>query len=354
MSDSAVTPGAGVFPRGAAKGAARRLPAPFIDPVPDDVGRPFWSVMIPTYNGTDYLREALASVLRQDPGPDQMQIELVDNCSTRNDPEIVAREIGGGRVACYRQPSNVGAIENFNTCIRRARGHWVHILHDDDFVLPGYYERFRQGILAHPEIGAVACRIIYMDGDGHWTGLTELETRTTQVLDEDFVDRQLLNQVIQYVGMVVRRSTYEELGGFRPELARCADWDMWKRVAAGAKILYEPEPLACYREHPGADSARWIRAGQNVAQERHSIEVTCAELPPDKAREIYRAAMREAAIRAIRSARYQWECGNRGIALRQAWEAMRTSQAPAVLARLVQLAGWTAARSRSAPRQRRY
>src|SRR5690242_12222648 len=104
MSDRAVTPGAGVFPRGAAKGAARRLPAPRIDPVPDDVGRPFWSVMIPTYNGTDYLREALESVLRQDPGPDQMQIELVDNCSTRNDPEIVAREIGGGRVACYRQP----------------------------------------------------------------------------------------------------------------------------------------------------------------------------------------------------------------------------------------------------------
>ena len=42
--------------------------------------RPFWSVMIPTYNArADYLEETLNSVLQQDPGPGQMKIEVVDS-----------------------------------------------------------------------------------------------------------------------------------------------------------------------------------------------------------------------------------------------------------------------------------
>jgi len=53
---------------------------PAIDPVAPDASRPLWSVMIPTYNCARYLREALGSVLDQDPGPGAMQVEVVDDC----------------------------------------------------------------------------------------------------------------------------------------------------------------------------------------------------------------------------------------------------------------------------------
>ena len=55
---------------------------PSIAPVPEGVHRPKWSVMIPTFNCANYLRQTLESVLAQDPGPEQMQIEVVDDCST--------------------------------------------------------------------------------------------------------------------------------------------------------------------------------------------------------------------------------------------------------------------------------
>src|SRR5471032_702764 len=93
---------------------------PRIDPVPEGVHRPQWSVMIPTFNCAKYLWQTLESVLAQDPGTDQMQIEVVDDCSTKDDPEALVREIGQGRVAFHRKPQNEGAIRNFNTCIQRS------------------------------------------------------------------------------------------------------------------------------------------------------------------------------------------------------------------------------------------
>ena len=67
---------------------------PAIPPVPAGVARPLWSVMIPTYDCAHHLRETLVRVLAQDPGPDAMQIEVVDDHSTRDAPEDVVREVG--------------------------------------------------------------------------------------------------------------------------------------------------------------------------------------------------------------------------------------------------------------------
>src|SRR5580704_17822873 len=97
------------------------LPPPVAAVVPG-ARRPRWSVMIPTFNCAQYLGQTLNSVMRQDPGPDQMEIEVVDDCSTKDDPETVVREAGKGRVMFHRKPKNAGATANFNTCIERSRG----------------------------------------------------------------------------------------------------------------------------------------------------------------------------------------------------------------------------------------
>src|SRR4051812_35395473 len=102
---------------------------PPILPISTGERRPLWSVMIPTYHCAQYLRKTLGYVLEQDPGPELMQIEVVDDHSTRDDPEAVVRSMAGDRVTFYRQPQNVGHTRNFNSCLQRARGQLVHLLH---------------------------------------------------------------------------------------------------------------------------------------------------------------------------------------------------------------------------------
>ena len=309
--------------------------APPIDPLPPGTVRPLFSVMIPSFNYAEYMPAALRSVLSQDPGPAEMQIEVVDDCSTNYDPEPMVRAVGGGRIAFYRQPRNVGMIANFNTCIRRARGEWIHILHGDDFVRPEFYARARRAIGERPEIGAWISRVIYMDETGLWLGFSELESRTPRVMDEKFVRQVLVDQRLQFVGTIVRRSAYERLGGFRPELPLCLDWDMWKRVALHTPIFYEPEPLACFRLHAESVYGRAVRAATTVADERRSVQLAGSYVAAADARGIRRDALKVTAIRAIRNARSQWRLGYRKTALRLLLEALRCSLHPAVLARTV-------------------
>ena len=72
---------------GALQDSPVSLEIPSIAPVASDVHRPLWSVMIPAYNCARYLRQSLESVLVQDLGPSHMQIEVVDDRSTEDDPE---------------------------------------------------------------------------------------------------------------------------------------------------------------------------------------------------------------------------------------------------------------------------
>jgi glycosyltransferase involved in cell wall biosynthesis len=84
--------------------------------------------MIPPYNSARYLRESLASVLDQDLGLDVMQIEVVDDHSTQDDPAVIVEELGRGRVGFYRQRENVGQVRNYETCLNRSRGKLIHML----------------------------------------------------------------------------------------------------------------------------------------------------------------------------------------------------------------------------------
>ena len=70
----------------------------------------------------------------------------------------MVRSIAGDRVGLYRHPIRAGHPEIFNVCLRRARGLWIHVLHDDDWFAPGFYDALQGGILQAPTIGAAFCR----------------------------------------------------------------------------------------------------------------------------------------------------------------------------------------------------
>lgn len=275
---------------------------PPVEPVPEEIDRPFWSVMIPTYNSTEYLEKTLRSVLDQDPGPDQMQIEVIDDCSTKGTPEALINTLGQGRISYYQNPKNTGLIGNWNACVQRSKGHWVHILHQDDVVLPGFYQRLQSVIEENPSVGAVFSRHAFMDEDDHWMRLSPIEQRTPGIL-ADWIERIAVMQLIQFPSIVVKRSTYEKLGGFCFEAYFAADWEMWKRISAYFPVGYEPQILACYRSHSASETSRLLRSGSNIIDMRKAVEIAKSYLPEKSVQELSRKANKYCAWLALITAR---------------------------------------------------
>jgi GT2 family glycosyltransferase len=290
--------------------------------------RPRWSVMIPSFNRASYVGATIESVLAQDPGPELMQIEVVDDCSG-DDVEQVVAEVGRGRVDFFRQPENVGSARNFATCLRRARGELVHLLHSDDAVLPDFYETLQRPFDALPELGAAFCRYRVIDAQGNRLQLGDQEQQQPGVL-EGWLTKIALGQRLQTPCMVVRRSVYEDLGGFDERLSYCEDWEMWVRIAAHYPVWYEPEPLALYRIHSTSISGASLRTGANVADLRIAIRLHRPLLPPAREREITAAALEETATTALRRGGRALGTGDARAFWAQAREAFKTSRSPVV------------------------
>jgi glycosyltransferase involved in cell wall biosynthesis len=307
-----------------------------IPPVPEGTARPFWSVMIPTYNCARFLRQTLKSVLSQDPGPDMMQIEVVDDRSTLDDPAAVVAEVGRGRVAFYLQPRNVGHTRNFETCLKRARGKVVHLLHGDDYVLDGFYRKLRNAFESQPEIGAAFCRQIFMDDSGNWEAYSPLEQPESGILNNG-LDVLALEQRIMTPSIVVRREAYERLGGFDNRLICTEDWEMWVRIASQYSIWYETEPLAAYRMHSNSNTGRHVRNGDDTRYTRMAIEIFKTYLPKDRADLLSKKARETYAISALDRAYSLFLKGDLSAMLAQGREAIYLSRSPRVLRQIGRL-----------------
>ena len=264
-------------------------PRAAIEAVAPGEPRPRWSVMIPAYECGAFLGDTLRSVLAQDPGPEAMQIEVVDDASDE-DLAAIVRAVGKGRVDYHRQPDNIGHIANFAECLRRSRGEIVHLLHGDDLVLPGFYEALERGFV-DPAVGAAFCRWQVIDAGGSVTAVAEAEQAVAGPLG-DALGRLASEQRIVTPAIVVRRRVWEKLGGFDPRLACAEDWEMWVRIAASYGIWYEPSLLAAYRQHEQSNSGRHFANARELHYTRQAMELFRPLLPRDRADTIIASARR--------------------------------------------------------------
>ncbi|MES2447346.1 MAG: glycosyltransferase [Bacteroidota bacterium] len=309
---------------------------PQILPLPQSDDRPLWSVMIPSYNCINYLRKTIESVLIQAESATLMQIEVIDDFSTDGDVEALVKELGKGRVGFFQQSENGGSLRNFETCINRAKGKYVHILHGDDLVRPGFYKEITNLFEKYPEAGAA------------FTGCTEINENdeylwdSKKILDEpgiikDWFLQIATGQLLQTPCMVVKREVYENLGSFYA-VHYGEDWEMWNRIAAKYPTAYTPLKLASYRVHSNNITGNALKTGQNLKDIAKAIDIIQNYLPENYRKSLKKSARMNYSIYAgILSDHIYHNQKNPAAATVQVWEAFKLHPNKRSLKRLVKI-----------------
>ena len=200
-----------------------------MSPYQPDTGErtPAVSVGIPTYNRPAGLNRALESVLRQS----ERDLELIisDDASTDSTPEVVRQAAArDARVRYLRQDVKLGLTGNFNALLRAARGRYVMLLADDDWLDEDYIARCRAALDADAQAALACGSAIYHEPDG----------RTFPGRDIDLLDADPRRRVLRYFGTVtdnvciyglIRRSLIDQVLPMRNCLA--GDWLLVSRLA---------------------------------------------------------------------------------------------------------------------------
>ena len=120
---------------------------------------------------------------------------------------------------------------------------------------------FIVALAGNPNVGMAFCRFAIVDANGHWKELGPLESSTPGVLD-DWLERVATGCRVQCPAVVVKRATYERLGGFRADLISVLDIEMWVRIAANVPSFMTRKFWPCFRRH--GDNQSVIRTSGRV------------------------------------------------------------------------------------------
>jgi glycosyltransferase involved in cell wall biosynthesis len=251
---------------------------------------PFWSVMIPVYEpDKDHLYQAIETVLKgtEDEGP--VQIEVVDDSSPRVDVRSLVDCFGKGKVSYFKTHRNLGLAGGWNTCIERAKGEWIHLLHQDDCVDERFYTSLRKLISGLDSAAMAFCRNNYIDSYGKIVGGQPVLQPRAGFLHGG-VDLLAMRNWISCPAVVVKRAAYEYAGRYNPAYTYALDWEMWLRLASRYPIIYSPEILASFRVQGESETSRLMRTGETVRDSMKLIKRFGLYVSSDKIRHTQESA----------------------------------------------------------------
>lgn len=232
---------------------------------------PMVSICIPTYNGAEFIAEALQSAINQ--SYPNLEIIISDDASSDNTVAIVTDILETTKIPFFihhHTPQGIG--ENWNNCVRNANGDYIKFLFQDDVLNEKCVEKMMQLCLQNKKIGLVySKRNIIYDANNlkhkqwilrnsnvhkNWNSfkVSAGYNNGTKYLK----DKNLLNMPENKIGeptaVLLKKDCFKRIGFFDTKLKQCLDFEYWYRLMKYYKIGFIDEELVSFRLHPNQAS----------------------------------------------------------------------------------------------------
>lgn len=207
------------------------------------------SIVIPAYNASNYLAEAINSALAQT--YKNIEIIVVNDGSPDNGATRKVAESYGEKIR-YFEKQNGGCASALNFGIKQMKGFWFSWLSHDDLYLPTKIEVLISLVDRYsldPETIVLGCNDLIMGPSGKTT--VNLFKNTTGILRPCQAFGETLNKnTFNGCGLLIPKTILESVGDFRTDYKHLLDRELWMRIAIkGYKYCYADVPLVISRVH---------------------------------------------------------------------------------------------------------
>jgi glycosyltransferase involved in cell wall biosynthesis len=259
-----------------------------------DPDQPILSVIIPTYNRSDLVKECLMAL--QNCGVKPLEAIVADDGSTDDTAEAV-RQIDPTAQYIWQPNSGTPATAR-NKGFGLSHGKYIAFVDCDDRWLPDAAAQVVRLLDQYPEVDVLFTEAQMgndREGYGSWieiageTAFLELPCKQPEpgfriFSRQPFFRRMAVRNPVFISAVVMRREAFERSGMFDPELRGAADWELWLRMASTMTFAYCAEPLSIYTRHLDSN-ANMSSDHDGMRQEfiwaLEKVLAKCPHLPPE-------------------------------------------------------------------------
>jgi glycosyltransferase involved in cell wall biosynthesis len=223
---------------------------------------PSISVIIPCYDHGRFLHEAIESVRAQ--SVPAAEVIVVDDGST-DDTREAALSYESVR---YIHQERRGPAAARNRGIRASTGEYLVFLDADDRLLPNHFAACLRTFQADAELRLVWGDFRWFGEDGTW------HTHQCAPKPDHYGAMLRFGIMGPPASLMVKRTIFPKLGGFRTDYRACEDLEMWLRIARLYPVRCHHEVIAEYRRHPAQIHQQWdalLVGGLQVLQDQLAL-----------------------------------------------------------------------------------
>jgi glycosyltransferase involved in cell wall biosynthesis len=221
-----------------------------VAPDPIDENAPGISVIMPAYNSTKYIGEAIQSILNQT--YTKWELIVVDDGSTDDTVQVVQKYIDqDSRIRLYKNEHG-GPSQARNTAIEHAQYDWLALLDADDIALPQRFAKQIAAATADPEVAVWGSFVSHINAKGKILSIHKVGP--TSILEfQEQLKKGYVPQVIN-PSVLMKKEMINKVGDYDKDFPAAQDLELFDRIAQHGPIVAVSEVLTYYRVHGDAIS----------------------------------------------------------------------------------------------------
>lgn len=236
---------------------------------------PLVSVVIPVFNGANYLKQAIESALNQD--YPSIEILVVNDGSEDKGQTLAILEEYKDKVRVFNK-ENGGVASALNVGIRNMEGEFFSWLSHDDLYYPNKVsEEFRAYQSQRRKNVIIYSDYLVFTPENPVGYLEEM----SKITPDSFRYWLLTKSQLNGCTLFIPKSAFDDCGDFDEALKTTQDYDMWFRMSKKYDFVYLNKSLVKFRVHANQDSSKLQEialAECNVFYEKSTLELTAIEI----------------------------------------------------------------------------